>query len=236
VILNRRLLKAASSLLKVEGEWGYFVPEWGFECRLNRGGYFDQRYALSLCLIWGRLHVNLPFKTSLPEGCDMPQYGFATHSNSFWIYTGGDYDESIGQVTGGRKWFAWDLPFITWNFVGHWIKDKTGEWRRVEKGERLWEVKDDEALVETYPYRYYTKHSGVQNAMATVTAEKRMWRRKWAYPLTMVKECIDVEFDIEMGDRAGSYKGGVTGCGYDMLPGETMKECLKRMEREREFR
>lgn len=30
-------------------------------------------------------------------------------------------------------------------------------------------------------------------------------------------------------------KGGCTGCGYDIKPGETPLECLQRMERERKF-
>ncbi len=36
-------------------------------------------------------------------------------------------------------------------------------------------------------------------------------------------------------DLAGSWKGGVLGCGYEMKPGETPKQTLRRMERERVF-
>ena len=32
-----------------------------------------------------------------------------------------------------------------------------------------------------------------------------------------------------------SWKGGCTGCSYDMIEGETIKACLGRMERERKF-
>ena len=39
----------------------------------------------------------------------------------------------------------------------------------------------------------------------------------------------------EVGKKKGSWKGGCIGCSYDLKPGETPEECLKRMEKEREF-
>jgi len=52
----------------------------------------------------------------------------------------------------------------------------------------------------------------------------------------MVKTYIDVEFDNEIGDRVGTYKGGTIGCGYELKKDETPLQCLRRMESEREFR
>ena len=47
---------------------------------------------------------------------------------------------------------------------------------------------------------------------------------------------IDVQFDGEVGERSGSWKGGTVGCGYDKLPHESIEQCLRRMEKEREFK
>lgn len=47
--------------------------------------------------------------------------------------------------------------------------------------------------------------------------------------------CIDVQFDGEVGERSGSWKGGTVGCSYDKLPTEGIEQCLRRMEKEREF-
>jgi len=234
-MIDIQVIKTLLMFLKVEGDWGYFAPQPGFELVLNRGGYFDQRYSVNICLGWGLLHLNFPFKTKLSEGCDMPRYGIAIHNNTFWLYTGGDYDESMGQVA-GNNWVTWDLPFVTWNFDNHQIKDKNNKWRKIEKKESPWEIKEKEALAESYPYHYTLSDGTVQKVTATCTVEKRIWRRKWAYPLTMVRTCIDVAFDEEVGPRRGSYKGGTVGCGYDMLPNETIKDCLKRMENERVFK
>jgi len=49
------------------------------------------------------------------------------------------------------------------------------------------------------------------------------------------RKVIDISFDQEIGDRAGSYKGGTVGCSYDLKPNETPLECLRRMEKERSF-
>jgi hypothetical protein len=46
---------------------------------------------------------------------------------------------------------------------------------------------------------------------------------------------IDVNFDKEVGKKKGSWKGGVTGCGYKMRKSESPLECLRRMEKERKF-
>lgn len=46
---------------------------------------------------------------------------------------------------------------------------------------------------------------------------------------------IDIEFSDEVGERTGSWKGGVLGCGFDMLPGERPVDALRRMELERKF-
>jgi hypothetical protein len=44
-----------------------------------------------------------------------------------------------------------------------------------------------------------------------------------------------VEFDREVGERSGTWKGGCIGCGYKMLPGETIAQAIRRMEAERVF-
>jgi len=44
-----------------------------------------------------------------------------------------------------------------------------------------------------------------------------------------------VKFSDEVGERTGSWKGGVIGTGSEMRPGESPEQCLRRMERERKF-
>lgn len=90
----------------------------------------------------------------------------------------------------------------------------------------------------TAPYHYMLDSGEVQHVTATVCVERREWRQKWLRwcPL-FAKRCqyIEISFDGEVGERAGSWKGGCIGCSYDMKKGEEPLETLKRMQRERRF-
>ena len=95
----------------------------------------------------------------------------------------------------------------------------------------------DGRLVERHPYTYILKSGETQNRMATVYAERRTWRWRmfpWL-PFKKTRQSISIDFDDEVGERTGSWKGGCIGCGWDMLPGETMLQTLRRMEMDREF-
>jgi hypothetical protein len=216
----------------IDTKWGHFAPRFSLQFVVSRGGYFDQRYALTLAFIWGVFHFYLPFKTKLKEGCNTPRYGFAIHDNIFWIYTGGKYDESMGQCTGNDQWITWDLPFFSYIFDGHWIRDKINfSW--IEVKNNSYELRKTQAYIETHPFQYILKNGTVQNRMATCSIEKRKWHRKWFPFFTKVSEVIDIDFNDEVGERSGTWKGGVISCCYKLLPGETIGECLKRMEKER---
>ena len=222
--------------------WGYFAPRLGLELYLNRGTYFDQRYAINFALGWGKFMVRLPFKTKLKEGCDMPRYGVAVHSDTFWIYKGGYYDESIGQVQDRNSSWSWYLPFFAWEFDWHKIKGKDGNWRTMGRGrlgERSgidsWDFRKESAYTEVHPYTYKLKSGVVQERTATCTVEERKWHRKWFPFLTKLHRVIDIEFNEEVGERSGSWKGGVLGCSYPLQQNESVLQCLKRMEVEREL-
>lgn len=218
----------------IDFKWGYFAPRPGLKFILHRGGYFDQRWGVTLSFIYGVFHFYLPFKTKLSEGCDPPQYGIGVHSNTLWLYTGGEYDESIGQCT-GKRWMTWDLPFFSYVFRGHWIKDKSLNWTLVDGGVGSYEFRRSGGYVETHPYRYTLRNGTVQERTATCTIEKREWHRKWFPFLKKRSEVIDIEFSDEVGERTGSWKGGTIGCSHELKPNETILESLRRMEAERKF-
>lgn len=215
----------------VDFTWGYFSPKPGLEFVLNRGTYFDQRWAIHFALGWGQFMVYLPFKTKLEGGCDMPKYGFTVHSDTLWIYKGGIYQNGQCQ----NQWWSWYLPYFSYEFDGHWIKDKTQTWVSMDNY-KCWDFRKTDAYVETHPYTYTLANGEVQNRTAKCTVERRKWHRKWCPWLTTERQVIDIEFDDEVGEGFGSWKGGVTGCSYDMLPSETIESCLRRMEATRKFK
>lgn len=89
------------------------------------------------------------------------------------------------------------------------------------------------------PYRYELKSGKIQDRIATVTVERRQWCWKVCKALrwpSKTSTSIEVEFNDEVGEDSGSWKGGCIGCGYEMNPGELPIDCLARMERERKFK
>lgn len=112
----------------------------------------------------------------------------------------------------------------------------------------VWRIDDDRAWdadyvplarwEEAYPYAYVLKNGTVQSRTATVRVERRSWRPRclfWTRLFEKTRTTISVSFDQEVGEESGSWKGGTTGCSYELLPGETPEQCLRRMEKERKF-
>lgn len=138
----------------------------------------------------------------------------------------------------GRCYKSFLLPFITTvhvrreimsvsgrqvaHVVQHGIDDIAVEQR----------AKDENSI--TLDYRYETLRGEVQNVRAKVVRERTTRRWKWT-PFRKVEHSIWVSFSDEVGPERGSWKGGVTGCGWTMKRGESVVQTLRRMERERRF-
>jgi hypothetical protein len=203
----------------------------------NVAGYFDERPMLNLHLGWGDLFIHLPFKTGILE-CDPPRWGVYWYDSSLWFVFGNAPKEHSSQIT--SRMYYLDAP---WKF--EWYRTsiflKNGTWETESRGNRkeFWHDKWDYLVYEEqHPYTYVLNNGNVQKVLARVRIKEMEWRRKWL-PFTQlfnrVRRSIDVQFSDEVGERAGTWKGGCYGCGYDMLPGETAEQTLRRMEKERKF-
>lgn len=158
---------------------------------------------------------------------DEPDWGF-------------DLSREFGIVLHWRFWRkSWNWPFhritLGWDYETEdgWADvrsshtDADGNWARRPN-----------AKAETHPYLYTLRSGKVQGRNATIIRQRWVKGRHILSRLGLFKRtsyAIDVQFDGEVGERAGSWKGGTIGCGYDMLPGETPLQTLRRMERERKF-
>lgn len=128
-----------------------------------------------------------------------------------------------------RKSFDWPWSTVTLAYEqmlpnGQWVS-----------------VFDDNAKPYTELHAYtYTLNSGeVQYRQAKVSKRRHVltyrafkaigWPR-W------IRESIVIQFDKEVGEGSGPWKGGCIGCAWDLRPGESMASALRRMEAERVFR
>ncbi|ATI19161.1 hypothetical protein KF4_079 [Vibrio phage vB_VpaS_KF4] len=198
--------------------WGYFAPRWALEFKFHKGGYFSNQCSLDVGIIWGLFHIKLPIRLKdYKEDCEWLEYGFMWFENQ-WVFKWGEWS----------KW--WDVPFISWVFDYHRVMHKDGHW---VNGDQAW--KNEEIEKEIFDYTYVLESGEVQHRKATCYRECRQWHRKWLPFIKMRRVAISIEFDDEVGERSGTWKGGTIGCGWDMLPNETIEQCLRRMEKERKF-
>lgn len=188
-------------------------PQFGFDISYNSyidGGFFVFNF------IFPKIYIhNLP---SLNRK-DLT-YGISYHGRCIFL-------------NWGKKLKAIYMPwFLT--LVRYQVKNKNGNWN-----DYIFHTEgDDGRYKETYNYKYTLKSGEIQKRLATIYECKMEWRwrllKRMPFP-RLVKKYINIDFDDEVGEGTGSWKGGVVGCGYEILPGESMYCALKRMERERKF-
>ena len=204
----------------------------GFNLSFQLCGYFDNRPRINIHLFFFGLELILPFRNKLTDECIPPQWGIAHHHQTLWIYKG-------NQNLSGN-WYAFSMPWMR-----KWVRTSAlrqdGFWEHETKNntKNFWDNKWKSILWhKTYPYTYVLKSGVVQKRQATVKVEEREWRMNWFTWLPFnrrIQRTIDVEFNDEVGERTGSWKGGTLGCGYLLRPDETPLKCLRRMEKERVF-
>jgi hypothetical protein len=213
------------------GEIAWHPRHWKAALEYCPAGMFSHNTLIVQLMIVG-FYIHLP-TARRGDGCmrdNEPVYGFYTIDNQIvWRW--------------GAGYWSWSWPFFAFNHYSteiltldlnpFWIEYGTerGKWdeRRAARD------KAEAANCAKADFTYVLRSGEVQRRIATYHVDRMVWRRKWAPFLTMTRTCIWVEFDGEVGERSGSWKGGTTGCGYELKPGETPLACLRRMECERKF-
>jgi len=171
------------------------------------------------------------------------EIGFCIHDSALWIHT-------LNPVNETRSCWPWWKKGLVWHFPWDW------NWHSTEILEHIRPSEAKTVFIETaghrnhreseeikqrvsrgYPYIYTLKNGEVQHRTATVSVSRMTWKMRWCpiLPFKRSRTSIWINFDAEVGEETGSWKGGCTGCGYDILDYETPLECLRRMEKERAF-
>jgi len=238
------------------GNWYVGWHDWKLEFVYEICGYETGNAELHISLLGWHSLFRLPWKSKrYPNGdCDAPRYGFAIHSKAFWLYTGGN-----GNLDGGSTFISWYLPFTysipycrhqvecSVQLVGALTAPAMIDYSDLEcKDNKNWKPIHEVGPVligqswyelKTYHYDYVDSYDG-EIIPCTYWVEEREWRPKWLGWLGLFKHVqrnIEVQFSKEVGSEKGSWKGGVTACGYELKPNELPYECIRRMERERKL-
>lgn len=209
-------------------------------------GYDDQA-SLNISIGLCQAFIRLPFLDKAMGGhdrcrLDSPRYGFSISDGALHLAWGQRYS-IISPV--------WEKRYLFREFMS-----VDGQWLPQDERRHSWAPTEGvEPLVVELPYAYLLDDGEVQKVTATVVRERSWtvwvwfgtsgnakkapisdWLRSVQKRLTAPTQSLDISFSGEVGSRAGSWKGGCTGCGWTMKPGETVRQALVRMQRERRFR
>ena len=238
-IFKERLKKVKNKLSNKKvyhKRWFEFSTGWsGFAFAYQEAGY-DSRPHIQIYLFWGHLFIYTSqkrkeyIKGKFDER-DERKWGITYYSdgNSFIVYYG--HKNKFIYMPWAKDWHRSSLLMKD----GTWVHEYRGN-RKNFWDDDLW---DNKKFKEIYPYTYRLKSGKNQNVDATICVEEREWIMKflkWTKLFNTTRKTIDVTFSSEIGERSGSWKGGVIGCGYEIMPNETPYDTLKRMERERKFK
>jgi hypothetical protein len=214
----------------LQGSWIEAHGIFGFG--LSLCNFQDDQYghfSLYIHLGYPSIYLKLPyFKREPKDGGMIDKWGFNFNTDFLHL----NFGPNRGMVI--------DLPW-SWSFVSHSVLQEDGTWTTDYYRDTPKMKTDDiraHAQYEKHPYTYTPRYGATHTVQAAITTEKYEWRMKWLRRIPIfrkIRRCIDVNFEREIGEDVGSWKGGVIGCGYDMLPNETALDTLRRMERERKF-
>ena len=184
--------------------------------------------------------------------CKECEFGVSIHDDSIWFKLGAFTNESNSSDPWWRKThslnFPWQYDWVSTELLEHkanlpYLAKTVWMEHRRDRGKRdsFDVMRESDAfkkqVSETYDFTYTLKSGEVQKRKATVRVDRMTWRMRWwpLLPFKKVRTSIWVDFDGEVGEGTGSWKGGTMGCGYELRHGETPLESLRRMERERKF-
>lgn len=209
----------------IRNKWIEFSTTSGFSLTFEPWSYFDERPLLHIKLpIWFNLFIHLPFKTGKEE-CETPKFGIYWFEQALWFCF-------------GRKIKVWHMPW-SWDFYKRWERISGYEkdsfhWIEIPISAPNGKVGEK----ETHKYKYILKNGSIQNREAEIYVDKMQWRWRMFKFIPFIHKtqvCININFDKEIGEKTGSWKGGCVGCSYEMKSGESALQALRRMEKERKF-
>lgn len=138
-----------------------------------------------------------------------------------------------------KRW-GYFLPWMQWRHVRHSFYGLAGEhfWtepsRRQVPAREAWDkLQQMESACPTVVFAFMD-YDG-EHLEATTRIDEREWRLgegwfKWLslFRRAKVRRSLSIEFSGETGPEKGSWKGGTTGTGIEMLPGELHEAAFRR--------
>lgn len=170
---------------------------------------------------------------------DQREFGFSlSNMGNGYDFLQIKYGRQTHDSSTDKTWSA-HLPWKQWDCVRHSLYAPDGahfytepHWkeRRRTNAKPCYEMKDQCPAA----YFGFEDYDG-EMIVATCHIEEMEWYRgtgrfrwlKWFYP-ARIRRSLDLQFSAEVGPEKGSWKGGTTGHGIEMLIGESARHAFER--------
>lgn len=224
------------------GTWNkpfHFEVNWKpkFAFQLYKSGDGPYHYGLNFAFLYPEFFIQLPFLKPT----------WKSKGNSFFPSWGFNVvDWKAIHFNWGDKCKIFDFPFVNTVFKSSETYLYNRKWYKWHENNKLsnknWHKEYDyvekNKYKELHEYVYVTKYNEIQKTTAICSLQRQTRHLKglgWLGWPKFVTTRVDVTFKDEIGERRGSWKGGVTGCSTDIKQGETIKDALRRMQDTRRF-
>lgn len=167
------------------------------------------------------------------------EYGVCLSEGHLTVY----YGIQPGDSTKDQYWSCF-LPWTQWRFIRFSLyqPDGTHFFTQIESDRRKQKVSgldyykpQHEAQEKVGKIAFKFLDFDGEEITATTHVEEREWRfgTGWCSWLGVfrkpkISRSLSINFSAEVGPEKGSWKGGTTGHGIDMLPGETPEQAFRR--------
>ena len=201
------------------------------------GGGEDDAHSRLLIVAFGlACRLKLPFRINPlgKYGEHARRYGFSLSDmgngyDFFQCFFGPQTHDSLTTKSWSRH-----LPWKQWDHVRHSIYTPTGELFYTKlKGANFGEFFANKDQCPKAHFGF--EDSDGELIIATCTIEEREWHKgsglfTWLrlFYSPKVRRSLDLSFSAEVGPEKGSWKGGTTGHGIDMLQAETPRHAFER--------
>lgn len=164
------------------------------------------------------------------------EFGFSLSEGFLQLFLGPQTDDS----TTTKSWCC-HLPWTQWRHVRFTLYDLDGNefWTQrdadpVKVGEYPWQHRQEAEALAPKAVFEFDDFDG-KRISATTHIEEREWRLgtgwfKWLalFAKPRIRRSLDIKFSEEVGPEKGSWKGGTTGHGIDMLAHEDAEAAFRR--------
>lgn len=159
------------------------------------------------------------------------EFGISLSDNHLSLRFGVQADDSSVD----KRWGCF-LPWNEWRFIGYRVYDLQGGLIYITRDDGERHDKDDDAALARAPRAkfLFIDFDGEEIEASTMLLQ-REWDKgkgwfKWLSEFVprRTRRDLKIDFSKEVGPKKGSWKGGTTGHGIDVLPGELHEAAFRR--------